>query len=760
MFLGLRRLLPEPALLAIATSALLLIRPSLAAQGATDAAPGLRPHDVLSRGLDGKVTVRAIPLEEPLRIDGRLNESIYQRIPPINGFIQQEPHEGQAATEDTDLWFFFDRDNLYIGARCWDSHPEREIANEMRRDHSNLAQDESLTFVFDTFHDRRTSFHFLVNRLGGVSDGIGTDERSYNGDWNTVWTVRTATFDRGWTIEWAIPFRSLRYHAGPDPVWGVNVRRNVRWKNEISLLSAIPAFLGVPGLMSMSLAATLVGLQVPPLGKNLDVKPYAIGGVRKDINLPSQGDKDVGLDVKYGITKSVTADVTYRTDFAQVEDDLQQVNLTRFSLFFPEKREFFLEGSGIFAFGGVGTSGGSIGPDSDPDDTPIPFFSRRIGLENGQPIPISLGGRITGKGGAYSFGAVAIGSEENGRSHAPATTFTAVRLKRDILRRSYVGGIYTRRSATGNGDRAGATYGLDTKYSISTRLNLVGFWARTEGLEKKGTSYLARADYNSDVAGVRAERMNVGAQFDPLVGFVRRAGITRDYLQGRYSPRPKRPSLRSIRKVTYRGSLATYANDAGERVYRDEQLELNLDFQTSDRFDVQYERQYEFIPQPFAISRSVVVPVGGYDYGSLKVAYQRGGQHHLSGWLVFERGSLYGGTKQRLEYKAGRIAVSSRFQIEPSISQNWIDLPWGHFLASVVSTRQTFSLSPRLFTSVLLQYNSSASTASTNVRLRWEYQPGSELFVVYNDGRDTRVAGFPTIQNRAFVVKINRLFRF
>jgi hypothetical protein len=266
----------------------------------------------------GRPQLTAVRLTGPLRLDGRLDEDVYSRVSPANGFVQQEPHEGEPATEDTDLWFFYDEVNLYIAARCWDSHPEREVANEMRRDHGNLAQNESITFVFDTFRDLRSSFHFLVNRLGGVSDGISTDERSYNGDWNTVWTVRTATFDRGWALEWAIPFRSLRYRSVDDPVWGVNVRRNVRWKNETSFLAPIPAYLGIGGLMSMSLAATMTGLRLPPSASNVEVKPYAIGGLRTTGNASSEAHRNAGLDVKYGLTKGLTFDFTFRTDFAQV----------------------------------------------------------------------------------------------------------------------------------------------------------------------------------------------------------------------------------------------------------------------------------------------------------------------------------------------------------------------------------------------------------------------------------------------------------
>ena len=308
------------------------------------------------------MTIRAVRIPEPLRLDGRLDETYYSTIPAISDFIQQEPDEGEPATEKTEAWILFDDRNIYIAARCWDSHPERDIANEMRRDGQNINQNENFSVIFDPFHDRRNGLMFQTNSLGGLRDMAVTDEGNPSLDWNTVWDARTGKFDQGWTVEIVIPFKSLRYREGPDNVWGINLRRIVRWKNEHSFLAPIPAFLQQRGLFSVSLAANMVGLEVPTTGRTLELKPYGITGVRSDLTAtPASVNKregDLGFDVKYGLNRSLTFDFTYNTDFAQVEDDAQQVNLTRFNLMFPERREFFLEGQGIFSFGGTAAAAG------------------------------------------------------------------------------------------------------------------------------------------------------------------------------------------------------------------------------------------------------------------------------------------------------------------------------------------------------------------------------------------------------------------
>ena len=429
-----------------------------ASAAAIDGPPPPQPPAVISRDAAGRATIRAVRVEG-LTIDGTLNEPLYQEVPPVSGFIQQEPEEGSPATEQTEVWVSFDDDNFYLSVRCWDSAPESQwIVGDMRRDSFNVSSGEFVGVLLDTFYDRRNGVNFGVNPSGGRVDAQMTDERGMNMDWNPIWELRTGRFEGGWTLEVAFPFKSLRYRPGRAQIWGFNLMRDVRWKNEQSFLVPIPAARGQTGIMMASLAATIVGLEVPEHGLSLEVKPYAISDLTSDRNtsppLSNDLNGDVGLDVKYGVTQSLVADLTVNTDFAQVEADEQQINLTRFSLFFPEKREFFLENQGVFTFGGAGA-----GPFGGGGDTPVLFYSRRIGLDGGRAVPIDVGGRLTGRVGAFSVGVLNIQTDDAPASGAPATNFSVVRLKRDLLRRSSIGALFTRRSVSTRGPGSNETFG-------------------------------------------------------------------------------------------------------------------------------------------------------------------------------------------------------------------------------------------------------------------------------------------------------------
>jgi hypothetical protein len=725
----------------------------------------------MTRSDDGGVTVRAVRISEEMHIDGNLDERVYSEIMPLEEFIQQEPHEGSPATERTQAWVMFDDRNIYISARCWDTHPEREVANEMRRDSSNIIQNESFTIIFDTFLDRRNGMFFQTNALGALRDAMSTDEANQNTDWNTIWDVRTRRSDQGWTVEFVIPFKSLRYGPGKEQTWGINLRRIIGYKSEWVFLSTPPAYLGQRSIIATSQAATLVGLEVPEGGRLLELKPYGISGMRTDLAAKNafrnKTDKDFGGDAKYAVTKGLTLDLTYNTDFAQVEDDTQQVNLTRFNLQFPEHRDFFLEGQGLFSFGNLGVGGGGSSP-----NTPVLFFSRRIGLQNDKDriarvVPIAGGGRLTGKVGAYSIGVLNIQAEESKEAESQATNFSVVRLKRNVLRRSNIGLLYTRRTEGRGGKPPGDTFGIDGLYSLSTALNVTGYYARTRtpGLNGRDHSHLVSFDYTDDRYGLQVQHLGVGTNFNPQVGFLRRTDFQRSFVQARFSPRPARNHWKSIRRFVYQGNIEYIQNnprpgDTARLEWREQEAQFLIEQLNGDQFSVDYTRDYEYLPRAFEISRGVSVPMGGYTYNNLQTSYTLGTRRFLSGTMSYQHGQLYGGTKQTIGVSAGRMEISSQLAFEPGVSINRVDLPYGRFTTSVLSERTTFTLSPRMFVSALTQYASGIRTISTNARFRWEYRPSSELFVVYSDGRDTSFNGFPTLVNRAFVVKINRLLRF
>jgi hypothetical protein len=741
--------------------------PAAAAASAADAAPAElpfaidgpsppQPPAVIVRNEAGKATLRATALTEPIRIDGALDEAIYTRVPAMADFIQIEPDTGSPATQKTEVWLFFDRDQVYVSARAWETNMDRLVITEMRRDMlQTTAQNDRLTWVFDTFYDRRNGVMFSVTPLGARLDVQLTD-RQTNVDWNPVWDFAVRRFENGWSVEAAIPFKSLRYRPGRTQIWGFNIQRLNRWKNELTGLVPVPRSLGPGGVFQTSLAATLVGLEAPSGSRNIEIKPYAISelaGQRTETrSLDNDLNGDVGLDVKYGITQNLTADFTINTDFAQVEADEQQINLTRFNLLFPEKREFFLENQGTFSFGGAATTGVS--------DTPILFYSRRIGLDRGQSVPILGGGRVTGRVGRFTVGALSVQTDDEPVSASRETNFTVLRLKRDIWRRSAVGVIATRRSISQFGPDENLAYGFDGTFRFFEDLSINSYWARTRtpGVSGDDTSYRAQLDYAGDRYGLQLEQLVVGDEFIPETGFVRRDDMRRSFGQGRFSPRPR--SNRVIRRYSWIGSMTYIEN--GDRVVetRDWDGEFAIEFQNSDRFSVGYGGTYEFLPVPFRIASGVTLPVGEYDYESARVGFNLGQQHLISGNALLEYGTFYDGHKTSFTFTRGRVSVRPKLALEPSYSLNVVDLPEGDFTTHLVGSRVVYTMTARMFASALLQYNSDTNAVTSNVRVRWEYQPGSELFVVYNEERDTLRPGFPSLTNRAFIVKVNRLFRF
>jgi hypothetical protein len=742
------------------------VRPAFAAsssagEGARIVLPfeydGPPPPDLpatVTRDETGRTTVRAVGLAEPLRVDGNLDESLYTSATPISDFIQAEPAAGQPATERTEVWVSYDRDNVYVSLRAFESQPDRMIVNEMRRDGGSISQNESFGFSLDTFYDRRNSVNFNFNAIGGRSDGQNTNEGNWNGDYNPIWDLAVRRSPEGWTAEAAIPFKSLRYRPGDGQIWGIQLKRINRWKNEISYLTRVPDGTANSGLSRVSSSATLVGLEAPAASRMFDIKPYAIADVTTDTSRtadPSAFGRDVGVDVKYGVTRGLTADFTYNTDFAQVEADEQQVNLTRFSLFFPEKRDFFLENQGTFNFGGAGNYGG---------DTPTLFYSRRIGLDRGREIPLDGGARLTGRAGPYSIGVLNIQTGEVGAQGVPATNFAVARVRRDILRRSAIGAIATRRSHVTGGGSAGDTVGVDGAFAFFNDLTMQTYWAKTTtpGLSGGDTSYRAQLYYNGDRYGLAAQRLAVGEHFNPEMGYVKRAGFAKYQLNTRFSPRPTR--IRAVRKFVYQAGWQQFDGSDGGVESRELKGEFKTEFANSDELEATYELLYERLDRPFDIAADVAVAAGSYDNTLLRTAFKFGEQRAVSGTAFMERGRLWDGELTTFGYSSGMVKVNAHLSFEPGLSVNHAALPLGSFTTALITSRVTYSITPLMFLSSLMQFNSSNNSVATNARLRWEYAPGSELFIVYNEGRDTRTYGLPDLQNRSIVVKVNRLLRF
>ncbi|HVZ48787.1 MAG TPA: DUF5916 domain-containing protein [Gemmatimonadaceae bacterium] len=752
--------------------------PAVGQARAIDGSPAPVAPEVITRDSLRRPTIRAIRLTEPLHLDGVLDEAVYTREKPFGGLIQVAPDYGQPATERSDIWITYDDQNIYLSCRCYDqSPPETWVVNELRRDTNGLRNNEHIGVMLDTYYDRRSGFAFYTNPLGARADYSVVDEGGSNTDWNPVWTSKTGRFDGGWTVEMAIPLKSLRYRAGKDQVWGIQIRRSIRHKNEWDYLTPVPRILAGPqALNRVSAGGTLVALDLPESGRNIELKPYAISRVTTDnVRTPPVHDEvksDVGGDVKYAVTPNLTADLTVNTDFAQVEVDEQQVNLTRFNLFYPEKRDFFLEGRGIFDFarGGQGVTSGS-----DQSDTPYLFYTRRIGLDNGRVIPINEGGRLTGKLGPWAVGLMDIQTGADASSASKPTNYGILRLKRDILGHSAIGVMATDRSVGASGAGSNTAFGADATLALTQALLVSTYWAQTNTTGAATTggnqSYQGFADYADDLYGAHAEYLSVGANFDPQVGFIRRSDFNRSFGSLRYSPRPTR-YIPSVRKFTWSGSGEYVENGAGAVDARTFAGSFNTEFQSSDQFSISATREYEYLRKPFTPSGSPApIPVGGYTFDNASISYSWGAQRRISGALTLQAGHYYDGTITSIAFGSGgsfatQRVVFGRLALEPTLQITEIDRPAGSYTTRIVRTRADYAFSPLMFVSALLQYSSADRAFSTNLRYRWEYAPGSELFLVYTDERDTTPDALATpttvrgIRNRAFVVKINRLFRY
>jgi len=718
---------------------------------------------VVGRDSDGRLTIQATRLTGTFEMDGRLDESFYQSIEPISDFIQQIPDEGLLGSEKTEAWVFFDDDNLYVAARNYESVPESEwVANEMRRDTMGLRSNDSFSVMLDTFLDRRNGVAFLVTPIGGFSDFAITNEGSnVNSDWNIVWDSRTARFDGGWTVEMRIPFRSLRYQPGDEQTWGIQLRRIIRRRNEASYFTELPISAArgnsiIAGLWRISEAGTLNELEVPPRNLNLEIKPYGLGTLTTNRQATPPFDDDTeeefGVDVKFGITSNLTADFTYNTDFAQVEVDERQVNLTRFSLFFPEKREFFLEGRGNFDFATVRSM-----------DVPTMFFSRQIGLQQGEVIPIEAGARLTGKVGNFNIGALNITTDADDFNNIKSTRFSVLRVKRDVLRRSTIGAIFTDRSESLVTDGSSQLYGIDGSFDFFDDFSIDTYVAKTDtpGLNEDDKSYLTNFAYRGDRYGLSSGYLVVEDNFIPEIGFLRRNNFKQYAGQARFSPRPV--SIDWIRRFNFEADTQSYwSADEDELETRQHQLSFTTEFENSDQLRFSMSDEFEMLTSPFRITRDVTLQPGDYDFTGYQVSYDFGEQRPVSGMLSLRVGDFWSGTNTAISFSSGRIEVSPQLSIEPGYSINKVELPEGDFRTELGKVRFTYTFTPRMYLSGLVQYDSTNSSFSTNFRFRWEWAPGSELFVVYSDDHDTDPIGHPSsmeLRNRGFAIKINRLFQ-
>ena len=705
-----------------------------AATGIQEAAPGAE-----------RPTMAATRVDQAPTVDGDLSDRAWQESEVGTDFMQHEPLDGVPATEQTELRVVFTDSTIYFGITALDANPDAIIAKEMERD-SRIFQDDSILLLLDTFHDQRNAYAFETNLNGARADTLVTDEgRDLNLEWDGIWSVASRRTAFGWVAEIAIPISTLRFDPAA-PAWGFNVQRYIAHKREMTHWSGLPREVSVLGQVGsqiqpvhrISMAGELTGLTGLAQSAQLQIKPFVIGDVSEDPRLEADPitDGDGGLDLKWGVTRSLALDLTYNTDFAEVEVDEQQTNLTRFSLYFPEKRDFFLENAGIFDFGP---------PHREFFRPPVlkAFFSRRVGLDDGRQVPIDWGARLTGRLGGWNIGVlrVATAGIDRDDGNLPANAFTVARLKRNLGRRSTIGAIVT--EAAPDNEDANRVVGLDFNYKPTTKFGVGGFWTGS-GLSEdpEDTGVGASADTGDAAYGVnvdyqgRALTMSMDAEeieenYQPAAGFLLRKNVRHLNPRFQWLPRIERGLVRSwFTEVRY-----DYYETLDEGELESGRFEispLGMRMTTEDRWRLAYVGEEENLVEPFEIASGIVIPAGRYEFDGLELAMFSNQSRLLGVRGLFGWGDFYDGTRTSVRLTFG-VRASKHVQTESLWVYNDVELPQGAFDIGLFSQRVDFTFTPNLRLNTIVQYNDDTEDLGLNVRLHWIYKPGSDLFVVYNE---------------------------
>ncbi len=702
--------------------------------------------------------LHAVRVARGPRIDGVLDDQVWASAEATDQFTQQEPHEGEPASERTEVRVVYDGRQVYFAVHAYDSVPSAIVATEMRRDSDRLLDEDNFELILDTFNDQRNGYMFVTTPLGakleqqisddGEGGGRGSNS-AINRNWDGVWDAAAQITADGWTAEIAIPTSTLRFVPSEDQTWGVNFMRNIRRKNEQVFWSPIDK---AYTLARVSAAGRLVGLRDLSQGLDLKFKPFIVSGVRDQQLAPAAGRTsvlhEIGGDLRYGVTPGLNLDVTYNTDFAQAEVDEQQVNLTRFSLLFPEKRDFFLENAGMFTMG-TGTSFSSA-----PVETDL-FFSRRIGLSDaGQPIPIIGGARLAGKSGAHNIALLDI-QTDNAFSR-PGDNFFVGRYSRDVLQRSRVGGIFINKEAADGSPEFNRTVGADANLALGANLQVSSFVAKTStpGLEGQDMSWFGRIAYRDPSWNLWLNYLDVQDHFNDEVGFVQRRGVRATKAYFGPTPRPGAANIRMMEPMI----VLTYITDQNNRLIgRTQHFMVGTRLEDDSYINVIYQRNLDVLDAPFHIQPTVTIPVGSYSYDEWDFSYSTNPAKKLYGSVRYSPMSFYDGDRVSTSTTVG-LRASTQFSTELQYSRNDVTLPWGSFLTNLAILRVDYTFSPRATLQTLLQYNSSTHEINSSVRFNFIHRPGSDLYLVYTGLDESGLE--PTAFARAdhqLVVKFNYL---
>jgi len=672
----------------------------------------------------------------PMEIDGSLNEPAWKSAPKIGDLIQRQPDTGSAPSERTEVTLLRDEDNLYVGVVAYDSEPNGVVATQMARD-AALGSDDRIEIVLDTFRDQRSAFYFATNPEGALVDGLAFANGQLNTEWDAIWYVRTTRTSTGWTAEFAIPFKSLSF---PDQnVWGFNIARFISRKLEDDRWSG--ARLDTQ-FLQVSEAGEITNLGGLTQGIGLDLRPFLAG---RWLNLSGNEDDDFsgkpGLDIFYSITPSLRLTATFNTDFGETEVDARQINLSRFSLLFPEKRAFFLEGAGVFSFASTGpeTPGGIPGTGADL----YPFFSRRIGLIGGQEVPIDAGVKLTGTVGRTEVGVLSVRTRElesDGTLIADDEGFFIGRVKRNLLEQSYVGAIFT--AGNPSPGASAQTYGVDARLATSRFLgrpnNFVvdGFAVRgvTGNDSTDDWSYGFSASYPNDKFDAQVAVREIQRNFRPALGFFQRDNARLLRIGASYNPRPHFLNIQQMFHDVYFTQFTNLENNLVESwdLYM---APLDWHFLSGDSVHavLDVNPTYERLFEPFEISPGVFLPPGEYRFTRFRSNAVSAARRRVSASASVGTGSYWSGTAEQVTASVA-YRLPPWFNMSVSTNQTFARLPEGDFIARIYTTSISYAASPRLSFSNLIQYDNRSRNMGWQSRVRWTLQPGNDLFFAFNQG--------------------------
>ena len=653
------------------------------------------------------------------RIDGRLDDAVWKDAPVIGGFKQREPDEGADASEATAVRILYDEAQLYIGAELSDADAAGIRASELRRDNT-LESDDTFSVLLDTYLDNRNAFVFRVNPRGTRFDALVRNEsRFYYSDWDEQWTAAATQTESGWIVELAIPFKILRFRSGPTQTWGLNFERVIKRKNEMAYWSGWSRNFT---FHNVSQAGRLGGLAGIKQVERLRFRPYVLAGGEDlaAVSSPSGARviREIGVDdLKWQATSTLTADLAANPDFAQTEVDAQQVNLTRFSLFFPEKRQFFIEGADSLRMG-VGLL--HFGP------PPLELvYTRNIGLSNaGTPIDIPIGGKLTGKAAGFDVGVLNAQTRDTGSQ--PGENFTIARVRKEVLGRSYIGAIATNRQG---GAAANTLVGGDARFTFFNYLNVMGLAVRAEDRGRPGQwAKQLGAEWRDDFFELGANYLDIDPAFNAGIGYVR----VRERMSGVRGSLKPRPHRWGVRQFELTPSSVWYHDADSVLRSRDTNLTLVATFETGDRIELVPFSSYERVVRPFPIGAGVTVAPGRYEWSGVTANVRSYNGRKVSGNLSVSVGDFYDGTKNTVTF-SGDFRPSRTFSFNPSYQVNDVQLSRGSFVTHLFGLRANVSFSTNLLTSVYVQYNNTGQLAATQVRFNYIFRTIDNLYLVYNN---------------------------